>query len=144
MKFFRLIATGVLFLSFIMIGLGIYYYMQEQAFIKQCAPVVCKITDIEEQVPGNAYLTFTDLNGKVPPFKYLEKYDPFEDALEYRKNEIYEMYYYEKDPSQSKINSFFNIHPVSSPLLFMGVPLLTSLPVIILLTIKIRKDKKNE
>ena len=122
---------------------GIYYFFEEESFIKQSTIITCKITDINEPKEGYAYITFEDVTGKYPSFVYLERYDAFDNSLKYRKNEVYEINYNSASPENSKISNYFDLHSVSSPLLFMGSPVLLLSPIIFLAGLKFRK-KQNK
>lgn len=122
---------------------GIYYYLSEESYIRQSTMITCRITDINEPKEGYAYITFEDVSGKYPPFVYLERYDAFDNTLEYHKNEVYEINYNTASPENSKISNYFSLHPVSSPLLIMGGPVLLITPLIFIGGFSARKKKKH-
>lgn len=138
-------AAGFLCL-FIALGLvlpGIYFYTSEEKFISQTEIITCRISKIEEPKEGYAYLTFEDVTGKKPSFVYLERYDAFDNTLDYRVNEVYEINYNSASPGDSKVSNYFDLHPVSSPLLFIGAPFLCITPLIFIAVFKARKSKLN-
>lgn len=118
---------------------GIYFYLEEENYISKTEIITCRISKIEEPKEGYAYLTFEDVAGKKPPFVYLERYDAFDNTLKYRVNEVYEINYNSSSPGDSKVSSYFELHSVSSPLLFIGAPILFITPLIFIAGFKSRR-----
>jgi hypothetical protein len=105
----------------VLITVGVYYYTEENKFLDKCRLITCKITEITESTRGDAILTFREVNGNYPPFKYNVHYDASEDDLDYQVNEIHEVYYYEKDVSKSEIKSLMINHETSFILFMIGI-----------------------
>lgn len=116
----KYIAFGMLSVSVVLVVLGVYFYQKEDAFLKECNLITCKITKIEEKRLGKAYVTFSDVNGNNKPFVYYAEYDASESDLSYNEGEVHEVYYYSKDPAQSQVKGFFENHMTSFILLIVG------------------------
>jgi hypothetical protein len=115
------IAYFMLTAAVVLITVGVYYYTEENKFLDKCRLITCKITEITESTRGDAILTFREVNGNYPPFKYNVHYDASEDDLDYQVNEIHEVYYYEKDVSKSEIKSLMINHETSFILFMIGI-----------------------
>lgn len=140
----KIIFSAGFFCLIIALGLvlpGIYFYIDETNFISKTETITCRISKIEEPKEGYAYITFEDVTGKKPPFIYLERYDAFDNTLKYRVNEVYELNYNSASPGDSKVSSYFDLHPVSSPLLFIGAPILFITPLIFIAGFRARKKQ---
>lgn len=138
----KVIPFGMLAVSALLIILGVYFYTKENSFLKECKLITCKIINIEEERRGDAYLTFREVNGNYPPFKYNVTYDASESDLEYQLNEIYEVYYYPKDVSKSEINDFFINHITSFVLLIIGITFIIDFPIMLFVFSKVRKQQQ--
>jgi len=136
----KLVAFGMLSASIVLIVLGVYMYTQREKELKEYKLIKCKIIKIDEPVRGNVELTFRDLNGSYPPFKYFVYYDASEGELEYKLNEILEVYYYEKDVSKSEIKDFINNYETPFIMLVIGFVFLIDFP-IMFFVISINKKK---
>jgi hypothetical protein len=137
----KFIAFGMLAVSALLIILGVYFYTKENAFLKECKLIICRITEIEEKRRGDAYLTFREVNGNYPPFKYNVTYDASESDLDYHVNETYEIYYYQKDVSKSEINDFFINHITSFVLLIIGVTFIIDFPIMLFVFSRVKKQQ---
>lgn len=115
------IAYFMLLAAMALITTGVYFYIDENKFLDKCRLISCKITDITEPTRGNAILTFREVNGNYPPFKYGVHYDASEDELDYEVNEVHEVYYYEKDVSRSEIKDLMINHETSFILFMIGI-----------------------
>ena len=140
-KILKKIAVVMLCVSFGLIIAGVYFYQKEDKFLNQCRLLICKVTEIEEKRFGKAYVTFADVNGKVPPFKYYVEYDASESELGFNENEIHEIYYYEKDPAQSQVKSFFENHLTSFILIIIGVVFIIDFPILLMVSSKTQKQQ---
>lgn len=140
-KLLRYIAFAMLFVSVILVILGVYYYQKEDAFLKECYLIKCKVTSIEEKRLGKAYITFTDVNGNYKPFVYYVEYDASESDLGYNEGEVHEVYYYSKDPTQSQVKGFFENHLTSFILLIVGFAFMLDFPILLLVVSKVKKQK---
>jgi hypothetical protein len=146
-KILRFIAFAMLAVSMVLIVLGIYYYMEKDKRLKaEYKLIKCKITKIEEISRGDVELTLLDISGTYPPFKYYVSYDPSEDELEdidYRLNEIREVYYYPKDPSKSEMKFFIENYETGFILLIIGIVFLIDFPILLLVSSFGRKQKNE-
>jgi hypothetical protein len=140
----RYIAFFMIFVSMVLVVLGVYFYMQEDAFLKECKLITCKITNIEEKRFGEPVITFTEVNGNYPPFTMLKEYDPSDEKLEYREGETYEVYYYEKDKSRSEVKGFFENHLTSFILIVMGFAFMIDFPILLMVSNKAKKQRQEK
>ena len=115
------IAYFMLLVAMVLISAGVYFYTDENKFLDKCRLISCRITDITEPTRGDAILTFREVNGNYSPFKYNVHYDASEDDLDYKVNEIHEVYYYEKDVSKSEIKDLMINHETSFILFMIGI-----------------------
>lgn len=118
----------MLLAAIVLIMAGVYFYNHETKFLGQCRLITCKITDIIEPTRGDAILTFREVKGNYPPFKYNVHYDASEDDLDYKVNDICEVYYYEKEVSKSEIKSLMINHEISFVLFIIGLVCLIDFP----------------
>ena len=137
----KFVAIGMLSASVALIILGVYFYTKEDAFLKECKLITCRIIKIEEKRLGRATLTFKEVNGNIPPFEYKVEYDASEDELGYAENEVHEVYYYEKDISRSEIKDFFINHLTSFILIIIGFAFMMDFP-IMMFVISMQKKKQ--
>ncbi len=135
-------AFGMLFASMILIILGIYFYMEKDKELKTYKLIKCKIIRIDEPTRGDAVLTFKDINGNYPAFKYKVHYDASEENLDYELNEICEVYYNDKDVSKSEIKDFVNNYEAGFFLIVIGFVFLLDFP-IMLFVISVNKKRQN-
>jgi hypothetical protein len=105
--------------------------MEKQKELKSYHLIKCKIVDIKEPVRGNVELTFRDISGTYPQFTYFIYYDASEGELEYKLNEIHEVYYYEKDTSKNEIKDFFSNYETSGIMLIIGFVFLLDFPMML-------------
>lgn len=143
-KLLRYIAFGMLFASVILVILGVYYYQKEDKFLAECKLITCKITKIEEKRLGKPLVTFTEVNGNYKPFTMMMEYDPSDEELNYNEGEIHEVYYYEKDISQSQVKGFFENHLTSFILLIVGFTFMLDFPILLMVTSKITKQRREK
>lgn len=137
----KFVAIGMLFASVVLIILGVYFYTKEDAFLKECKLIKCRIVKIEEKRLGKATLTFKEVNGNYPPFDYKIEYDASDEELGYAENEIHEVYYFEKDVSRSEIKDFFINHLTSFILIVIGFSFMLDFPVM-MFVISFQKKKQ--
>lgn len=140
-KLLKFIAIGMLSASVILVILGVYFYQKEDAFLKQCKLITCKVTGIEEKRLGKAYIEFTEVNGNYKPFKYYEEYDASEDELSFKEGETYEIYYYSADISRSEPKDFFINHITSFILLIVGFSFMLDAPVMFFVVARTKKQQ---
>ena len=142
----KYVAYAMLSASALLVVLGVYFYTQENAFLKECRLIKCKITNIEEHKKGNAVLTFRDINRNYPEFEYTKTYDPDEEDLDYAENEIHEVYYYSKDVSKSEIKGFFENHITSFILFMVGFAFMLDFPILLFVVARNKKQQiaKNQ
>ena len=140
LKILRYVAFGMLSVSIVLIVLGVYFYIDKEKELKEYKLIKCKIIKIDEPVRGEAELTFREVNRNYPPFKYFVHYDASEDELDYKINEIYEVYYNEKDTSKNEIKDFFNNYETGFLLIIVGFVFMLDFP-ILLLVININRKK---
>ncbi len=126
---FKIIAFLMLSVCSALIITGVYFYIKEEAFLKECRLIKCRVTNIDEKVRGTAVLTFKDINGNYKSFNYVEKYDYSEDDLDYKVNEIYEVYYYEKEPKRSEVKDFIGNHTTSFVFVIIGLSFIIDIPI---------------
>ncbi len=137
----KYVAFGMLSVSIVLIILGVYFYTKEDAFLKECKLIKCRIEKIEEKRLGKATLTFREVNGNYPPFEYKIEYDASEDELGYAENEVHEVYYYSKDVSRSEIKDFFINHLTSFILIVIGFAFMLDFPMM-MFVISLQKKKQ--
>ena len=137
----KYVAFAMLFVSVILVILGVYFYQKEDAFLNECNLIKCKITSIEEKRLGKAYITFTEVNGNYKPFVHYVEYDASESDLGYNEGEVHEVYYYSKDPAQSQVKGFFENHLTSFILLLVGFAFMLDFPILLLVVSKVKKQK---
>ena len=137
----KYIAFGMLSVSVVLVILGVYYYQKEDAFLKECTLITCKITSIEEKRLGKAYITFAEVNGNYKPFLHLVEYDASDEELGYNEGEVHEVYYYSKDPAQSQVKGFFENHLTSFILLITGFAFMLDFPILLLVVSKTKKQR---
>jgi len=142
-KILKYVAFLMLFASMVLIVLGVYFYMKEDAFLKECTLITCKITEIEEKRLGRATLTLKEVNGNYPPFKYYITYDASEDELGYEEGEIVDVYYYKQDISRSEIKDFFTNHLTSFILIIIGFVFMIDFPIMLFVAGIARKKQQN-
>lgn len=117
--------------SMILISLGVYYYTEKNKFLDKCRLIKCKIIKIDEMTLGEPVLTFREVNGSYPPFNYNVSYDPSEEELDYKLNEVYEVYYYNKDVNKSEIKSFMVNYETSFILFMIGIAFFIDFPIML-------------
>jgi hypothetical protein len=139
----RYVAFFMLFASMVLIVLGVYFYMKEDAFLKECHLITCRITNIEEKRVGRATLTFKEVNGNYPPFTYFISYDASEDDLGYEEGDIVEVYYYKQDVSKSEIKDFFINHLTSFILIIIGFVFMIDFPILLFVAGIAKKKQQN-
>lgn len=140
-KLLKFIAIGMLTASVILVILGVYFYQKEDAFLKQCKLITCKVTKIDEKRQGKAYVEFTEVNGNYKPFTYYVEYDASEDDLDYAEGETYEVYYYASETSRSEPKDFFINHITSFILLIVGFAFMLDFPILLMVSSKTRKQQ---
>lgn len=127
--------------SMVAISIGVYYYTEEEKFLDQCKLIKCKVAKIDEAIPGKPVLTLKDISGTYPAFQYNESYDASDEELDYKLNEVYEVYYYPKDVNKSQIKGFVNNHETSFILFIIGIVCLIDFPT--MLFVASLQRKKN-
>lgn len=137
----KYIAFGMLSVSVVLVILGVYFYQKEDAFLKECNLITCKITKIEEKRLGKAYVSFSEVNGNYKPFVYYVEYDASESDLSYNEGEVHEVYYYSKDPAQSQVKGFFENHLTSFILLIVGFAFMLDFPILLMVVAKTKKQR---
>ncbi len=140
-KLLKFIAIGMLSASVILVILGVYYYQKEDKFLAECKLITCKITKIEEKRLGKPLVTFTEVNGNYKPFTMMMEYDPSDEELGYNEGETHEVYYYEKDISQSQVKGFFENHLTSFILLIVGFTFMLDFPILLMVSGRARKQQ---
>ncbi len=138
-KLLKFIAIGMLSASVILVILGVYFYQKEDAYLKQCQLITCKVTKIEEKRFGKAYVEFTEVNGNYKPFMYYVEYDPSDEELGYNEGETHEVYYNPADTSKSEPKDFFINHLTSFILLIVGFSFMLDFPILLMVSSKTRK-----
>lgn len=128
---FRFIAFGMAALSAVLIVLGVYFYVEKDKRLKEYRLIKCKIIRIDEPDRGDVEITFSDLSGTYRPFVYYDHYDPSEDELEYKVDEIYDVYYYPKDTGKSEKKDFIENYETAFILLIIGAAFLLDFPVML-------------
>lgn len=113
-----------------LIIIAVYFYVKESAFLDQCKLLKCKVVQIDEPYKGKAILALKDINGNYKQFYYVENYDASEDELEYKLNEVYEVYYYPPDPNRSEMKNFTENHETSFILFIIGLTFIFDIPVL--------------
>jgi hypothetical protein len=66
-------------------------------------------------------------------------YDASESDLEYKLNEIYDVYYYEKDPSKSEVKDFLTNYQTAFIMLVIGIVFLIDFPILLFVTSRLKK-----
>jgi hypothetical protein len=143
-RLLRYIAFFMLAASVILVILGVYYYQKEDKFLAECKLITCKITNIEEKRLGKPLVTFTEVNGNYKPFTMMMEYDPSDEELGYNEGETHEVYFYEKDISQSQVKGFFENHLTSFILLIVGFTFMLDFPILLMVTSKITKQRREK
>lgn len=142
----KFIAFAMLAVSMALIGLGVYFYMDKDKELKSDYTLIkCKITKINEYERGEVELTLTEVNGNYPSFPYYIHYDASESDLEdieYKLNEIREVYYHKKDPTKTEIKSFIDNYEGAFICLIIGVIFIIDFP--ILLMVSMMQKKKQQ
>ncbi len=111
-----------------LIIIGVYFYVKESAFLDECKLIKCRVVNIDEPYKGKAILTLKDINGAYKQFYYVENYDAGEDELDYKLNELYDVYYYPADPNRSEMKSFTENHETSFILFIIGISFIFDIP----------------
>lgn len=143
-KLLKYIAFFMLSASVVLIVLGVYFYQKEDAFLKECKLITCKVTDIEERRLGRPVVTFTEVNGNYPPIKLTREYDPADEELGIEMNETRELYYYKKDVQQSQLKGFFENHLTSFILLIIGFTFMMDFPILLLVSNKSKRQRQEK
>lgn len=140
----RFMAFAMLALSAVLIVLGVYFYIEKDKRLKsEYTLVKCKIIKIDEYERGEVEMTLREINGIYPSFKYYESYDPSEEELDYKLNEIHEVYYYPKDPSKSEIKFFIENYDTAFILFMIGLVFFIDFP-IMLFVANVKRKQKNQ
>jgi hypothetical protein len=140
----KILAFGMLLVASALIILGVYFYMEKDKQLKsEYTLIKCKITKINEYEPGEVELTLAEVNGNYPPFPYYVHYDASESDLEdieYKVNQVQEVYYHKKDPAKTEIKSFIDNYETSFILLIIGIVFFIDFP--IMLAVSAMQKKK--
>ena len=139
----KYVAFAMLAASIALITIGVYFYIEKNKQLAEYKLIKCKIINIDEPERGNAELTFRDLSSRYPPFRYSVYYDESEHELDYKLNEIYEVYYNEKDVKKSEIKDFLINYETAFILLIIGIAFLIDVPILLFVTY-LRKKKFTE
>jgi hypothetical protein len=139
----RYYAFALLALSSALIILSVYFYIEKNNRLEKYKLIKCKIIKIEEPSRGDVQLTFRDLSGNYPAFKYYDSYDPSEDELEYKLNEIYEVYYFEKDTGKSEIKDFAVNYETALILFIIGFVFFIDFPIMLFVS-KFAKKRRQQ
>ena len=141
----KMVAFIMLTASMVLIAIGVYQYSDKNIFLDDCKLVKCKVTNIEEKRKGEPVYTFKDLSGNIQPFTINESYDTEDGEADYKVNEIYEVYYYAKDPARSEVKDFMNNYDTAFIFFVIGIVFMIDFPVL-LFVVSLQKKRlmKNQ
>jgi len=125
------VAFVMLAVSMILIAVGIYQYTEKNKFLNNCKLIKCKVVNIDETTYGEPVYTFRDLNGTYSNITIAESYDTDEGEPDYKLNEIYEVYYYAKNPSLSEVKDFMSNYETAFIFFVIGIVFMIDFPVLL-------------
>jgi len=143
-QIFKFLAFGMLLVSAGLIVAGVYFYVDKDKQLEQYKLIKCKIIKIDEPIRGKAELTFKDVSGLYPPFIYVENYDASEDELDYKVNEIHEVYYHPKDPNRSEIKNLLENYETAFIFFMIALVFIIDFPVLLFVSALQKKKQSPE